>query len=533
MPVRISNLPLPIDQPEETLPAVFARVLGVRADSISQWRILRKSLDARNRHSLKFVYSAVVDLTDAEPKAKRSEAVVEQYSPPLFEEPLPGTTPLPERPVIVGSGPAGILAAWYLALKGYRPLVLERGDPVKLRVPAIRDFDKGGPLDPESNYLFGEGGAGTFSDGKLTCRMSGPDIDWVLEQFIECGGKSEIRYEHRPHLGSNRLPMLVRNFRRKIEALGGEYKFRCRMEGLKLSDGRVQGVETSSGFIPASAVVLAIGHSARDTYRSLLAGGVPLEAKAFQLGLRIEHPQEQIDNHKYGSPRDRQILGAADYTLQARGQRDLFTFCMCAGGYIIPSVSQPEQFCTNGMSNSRHDTRFANSGLVVTVEPHEFDRVHPLAGMELQEKYESQAYLVGERNYLVPIQTARDFVAGRGARHGEKLVCSYKRGSVNADLAQVLPPAVVQAIRGGLPIMDEKWRGNYLKNAILVGPEMRGSSPIRIPRDPQSREMPNISGLFPVGEGAGYAGGIISAAVDGLRTAKAIVARYAPLESRL
>lgn len=527
--LRMTNLRLRVEEPETELPRRVAARLGVGEEDVRSWRILRKSLDARKRHELKFVYSLALELPSdvAKSCSKRLGGDVDPFEQKPFYDPPPGDQPLEERPVVVGSGPAGLLAAYYLAKKGYRPLVIERGQAVKERVPAIRTFDAGGPHDEENNYLFGEGGAGCFSDGKLTCRVSGPDVDWVLESFVECGGRPSLVYENRPHLGSNKLPMICRNFRRKIEAMGGEYKFGCRLEKLLINDGRITGLATSSGEIRTSQVILGIGHSARDTYQMLYELGVPMVAKAFQLGLRIEHPQEEVNRHKYGKPEYLDVLGAADYSLVAKGQRDLFTFCMCAGGIIIPSVSEPNRFCSNGMSNSRHDTPFANSGLVVTLEPHEFGSDHPLAGVEVQRRYESAAFRLAGSNYFSPVQRARDFLDGR-ISEGD-LECSYERGTTPLNLAEVIPPPIVTAIQKGLPVMNQKWGGQYLKNAILVGPEMRGSSPVRIDRDRTTRQCPNIAGLYPVGEGAGYAGGIVTAAVDGLRSARTLVEAFAPL----
>ncbi len=533
MPLRITNLHLPVEVPEAALRAEILQALGVRDEDLLAWRVLHKSLDARSRNNLRFVYSVVAELEDEEARRRAFVALknVQMFAPETFDDPEPGTESLGERPVVVGSGPAGLLAGYYLAAKGYRPLIIERGEAVKARVGAIRKFDGGGAHDPENNYLFGEGGAGCFSDGKLTCRVTGPDVDWVLQKFVECGGRESLLVENRPHLGSNKLPMICRNFRRKIEALGGEYRFGCRLENLDIREGRVVGLMTSSGNIATNTVILGIGHSARDTYAMLLELGVPMSAKSFQFGLRIEQPQENIDRQIYGKDEYRNLLGAADYTLVARGQRDLFTFCMCAGGVIIPSISEPNMFCTNGMSNSRHDTPYANSGLVVTLQPHEFGGRGPLAGVELQRRYESAAFRVGGSDYLCPIQSAKDFLAGRKANSSKHLRCSYLRGTRSAHLEDVLPPSIIRAIRNGLPAMDQRWRGRFLEEAMLVGPEMRGSSPVRIDRDHASRECQGVCGLFPVGEGAGYAGGIVTAAVDGLRSARKIVARYENFES--
>jgi uncharacterized FAD-dependent dehydrogenase len=527
---RVVNLRAPVQQPESELPALLARELRLSSGDLKRWRILRKSLDARSRHNLQFVYSAELEFMEGvEPPIGRSSCNVTPFRPDVFDDPAPGTRPLDHRPVVVGAGPAGLLAGYYLARRGYAPLVLERGQAVKERVPAIREFDSGGAHDPENNYLFGEGGAGCFSDGKLTCRMTGADVDWVLQSFVDCGGRPSLMYEHRPHLGSNKLPMICRNYRRAIETLGGEYRFGCRVEGLRFSEGRLQGLETSSGFLAASTVIFAPGHSARETYRWLHALGIPIVQKAFQLGLRIEQPQAQVNQWKYGRPDYLDLLGAADYSLVAQGRRDLYTFCMCAGGYVIPSVSDEGHFCTNGMSRSRHDSPFANSGLMVTLEPEEFGGSHPLAGVELQARYEAAAFELGRRNYLAPIQWASDFLAGRATPSDAKPPSSYERGVAPVDLRSVLPPVVLDAIERGLPVLDQKSRGMMLKEATLVGPEMRGSAPVRIERDLQTRETVGFAGFYPVGEGAGYAGGIVSAAVDGLRSAREIVRRYAPL----
>jgi uncharacterized FAD-dependent dehydrogenase len=528
MSLKVANLRLELDEPEAALPGKLSGRLGVGPEAIARWRILRKSLDARRHDDLHFVYAAEVELPDEETRlaARGLGPDVERFEDERFDWPEPGTQSLAHRPVIIGAGPAGLFAGYLLALDGYRPLILERGREVKDRVADVRRFDAGGPLDPESNYLFGEGGAGTFSDGKLTSRGTGPDVRRVLEILADCHGKPSILYEHRPHLGSNRLPLVVRTLRRKFEALGGEVRFSCRVEDLDIAEGRLRGLSTSSGYVAADVAVLAVGHSARDTYSMLLRRGVPIEAKPFQLGVRIEQPQEQVNVARYGGFAEHPALGAADYQLVARaGARDLFTFCMCAGGYVMPSVSEPGYFCTNGMSESRHDSPFANSGLVVTITPEDTGSRHPLAGVHYQQRSERLAYLAGRRAYTAPIQWARDFRAGRPSRG--TLPSSYARGTVPIDLGWILPPVVLNALERGLPVMDRRFHGLFLQRATLTGPESRGSSPVRIPRDPTTRACPEITGLYPCGEGAGYAGGIISAAVDGLRTARALVATCA------
>jgi uncharacterized FAD-dependent dehydrogenase len=532
MPIRVSNVRLHLDEPEAELARHLARLLGLAPDALPPWRILRKSLDARDKDDLRFVYSAEVAvagdrdvLTRARRRRPLREIRIDPYVEAPFTMPPPGGQPLGDRPVVVGSGPAGLVAGYFLAQEGYRPLILERGRPVRDRIRDVRAFEGGGPFDPESNYLFGEGGAGTFSDGKLTCRGSGPDVRRVLELFAECKGKPSVVYEARPHLGSNRLPAVVKAIRRKIVAMGGEIRFSCRVEDLDLRDGRVYGMSTSSGHIPAGALILAIGHSARDTYAMLLRRGVPMERKPFQMGVRIEQPQENVNRAQFGQNRLEERLGAADYALVAPGRHDLFTFCMCAGGQVIPSVSEPGYFCTNGMSLSRRASPFANSGLVVTVPLDEFPGPDVLAGVRLQQNYEQRAFELSREEYRCPIQGARDYLENR---RGGLRPSSYERGGVAADVADMVPPFIAEALRHGLPLLDRRWHGRFLADAVLVGPEARGSAPVRILRHEATREAPGVAGLYPVGEGAGYAGGIVSAAVDGLRSARALIARYAP-----
>ncbi|WP_435010006.1 NAD(P)/FAD-dependent oxidoreductase [Tundrisphaera lichenicola] len=519
---KVANIRLELDEPEQALSGKLADRLGLGLENIQSYRILRKSLDARRHDDLHFVYAAEVEIPGDGASLRASGIDIEPFVPDGFDWPSPGSEPLEHRPVIVGAGPAGLFAGYLLAKDGYRPLILERGREVKDRVADVRRFDSGGLLDPESNYLFGEGGAGTFSDGKLTSRNTGPDIRRVLEILADCHGKPSIVYEAKPHLGSNRLPLIVRTLRRKFEELGGEIKFSCRVEDVEVSEGRVRGLMTSSGYIPADVVVLAIGHSARDTYGMLLRRGIPLEPKAFQIGVRIEQPQEQINVARHGAFSDHPSLGAAEYNLNVRaGSRDLFTFCMCPGGIVMPSVSEPGYFGTNGMSHSRRDTQFANSGLVVTVGPGDLPSRHPLAGVHFQQKAERLAYIAGGRTYKAPVQWAHDFLAGRASRG--KLPSSYERGTIPTSLDLILPPIVLESLERGLKAMDRKMRGAFLRDAVLSGPESRGSSPVRIPRDDLTRQSPTVSGLYPCGEGAGYAGGIVSAAVDGLRTARSIV----------
>jgi len=525
--LKVSGVRLPLGAEEQRLAHSIARRLRVPEGTVLRYRVLRRSLDARRPDRIAFVYTLEVEvLRSGKLRLDHLPPGVSQIESEPYRVPEPGQRLLRFRPVIVGAGPAGLFAAWLLTACGYPPLVLERGKRVRERTRDVEAFEAGGPLNPESNYLYGEGGAGTFSDGKLTCRRSGPEVRAVLRVIAACKGRLSILWESRPHLGSNRLPAVVKAIRRRLAAAGCDFYFQRRVEDIEIAAGRVRGVYTTGGFVPAEVIVLATGHSARDVYAMLARRGIPLAFKPFQFGVRIEQPQVNVNVACYGPYADHPALGPAEYELKAHVGRTLYTFCMCPGGYVIPSVSEAGFYCTNGMSYARRDSPFANSGLVVTIQAEDLPNPGAWGAIGFQRAAEGAAYLHGRRQYLAPIQWAVDFLHRRPS--SGSIPSSHRRGVVPGDLHDFLPPAVIQALHAGLPALDRQLKHALLRDATLVGPEARGSAPVQIPRDPATLCCPGADGLYPCGEGAGYAGGIVSAAVDGLRVAASIIRRYAP-----
>ena len=535
MPLLIRNLVLGPGEPEATLLKRVARRLRVEPKDIATYGIVRRSIDARGGE-VRVVYNVEAALRGSGAREqwvlnglRRSDVV--QLKPKADEPLKPGQMPLDRRPVVIGFGPAGMFAALLLAEHGYRPLILERGHDVARRGQGLADYYGNRHFHDDANLLFGEGGAGTYSDGKLYSRRNDSLGATVFETFVRHGADPNILIEGRPHIGSDRLPEICRGIRQQIEQLGGEVRFGVRVTGFESRDGQLVRLQTADGeSIDAGPTILAIGHSARDTIRCLHEAGVALEAKPFQLGLRIEHSQELVNRWQYGDWWCHPALPPADYQViakRAAGDRDVFSFCMCPGGTVLPAHESAELICVNGGSNANRNAPTANSGLVTTVTPDAFGD-DPLAGMAIQQRLEHTAWQLGGGDYSAPVQRAADFVAGRPS--SGDVETSYPLGTRWADLRQVLPEPVSQALAAALAILDQRMPGYAGPDAILLGPESRASSPVRIVRDHDTRQSPTATGLYPVGEGAGYAGGIVSAAVDGLRSAQAIVRQYRPAE---
>ncbi|WP_409260830.1 NAD(P)/FAD-dependent oxidoreductase [Pseudomonas putida] len=527
--LRITELKLPLDHPDEALREAIVQRLGIRDEQLLSFNLFKRSYDARKKNSeLLFIYTIDLEASnEAELLSKFADDHNIDVAPDVTYK-FVGQAPadLQERPIVVGFGPCGIFAGLLLAQMGFKPIILERGKEVRQRTKDTWGLWRKSVLNPESNVQFGEGGAGTFSDGKLYSQIKDPNHHGrkVLEEFVKAGAPDEILYINKPHIGTFRLTGMVEQMRQDMIALGAEVRFQEKVTDLLIEDGQLTGVVLESGEqLHSRHVVLALGHSARDTFRMLHAKGVYMEAKPFSVGFRIEHPQTLIDKARLGKYAGHPKLGAADYKLvyHAKNGRSVYSFCMCPGGTVVAATSEPGRVVTNGMSQYSRNERNANSGIVVGIDPERDYPGGPLAGIELQERLEAHAYVMGGSNYQAPAQLVGDFVAGKPSTALGSVEPSYKPGVTLGDLAPSLPDFAIEAIREALPAFDRQIKGYNLHDAVLTGIETRTSSPLRITRGADFQSL-NLKGLFPAGEGAGYAGGILSAGVDGIRIAEAV-----------
>ena len=522
MPFIYRNITLTPHDREETLPALLAANLSVSLASLHNVRIIRKGIDARKKPHIRLIYTLAFSADDAVRTRLGTDPALEWQDETVV--PAPAQIQSQKRIVIVGSGPAGLFAALRLSKYGLTATIVERGEPVEQRALSVQRFWKEGVLNPESNVQFGEGGAGTFSDGKLTCRSKDPLVPWVLEQLVSFGAQPEVRYLAKPHIGTDRLRTVISAIRRELLEKGFSIRFGCRMTNLGIKDGQVAAVTLNDAEeIPCDHLILASGHSARDTFELLERLNVPLQRKPFAMGLRVEHPQELINRIQYGSG-NQPNLPPADYTVawnNSSSGRSAYSFCMCPGGVVVGGASEAGGVVTNGMSGQLRNSPYANSALVVNVREEDFDGPGPLAGVRLQRRWERRAFELGGGGYRAPAQNLIDFLRlpGKGGAS-----TSYRPGISETELDSVLPPFIIDTLREGIVDFGRKLKGFVTAEATLIGIESRTSSPVRVLRD-SGFESVGVKGLYPAGEGAGYSGGIMSSAVDGIKIADSIAGR--------
>ena len=523
--IRIAQLKIDIQESKDSLKSRVAKKLNIKVSDIQDFRIFKASVDAR-RDTITFVYTIDVSLPNEHDILNKKLPNVTKTPDLGYQMPPVRRLAPAQRPVVIGFGPAGMFAALLLAQCGYHPIVLERGSSIDARVHSIDQFCQHGILDSESNIQFGEGGAGTFSDGKLTTRVKDLRGRKVLEELVKAGAPEAILSMAHPHVGTDLLRDVVKSIREKIIHLGGEVHFNTRVDDFLIQNGTLLGVVThKKETIKSRHVLLAIGHSARDTFEKIYEHHIDMVAKSFAVGARIEHPQALIDQAQYKKFVGHEKLGAAEYRLthQARNGRGVYTFCMCPGGYVVPAASEPNQVVTNGMSEHARAEKNANSAVLVQISTDDFKANHPLGGIHLQRELETKAFELGGSNYNAPVQRVADFLAGRPTTQVRTVMPSYSVGITPANLHDLFSKDVGDALKEGILAFDQKLAGFAMDDAILTAVESRSSSPVRITRDPQTLQSTNLKGFYPAGEGAGFAGGIVSSAIDGLRSAEKLI----------